>query len=289
MPWIIWQIASGRVFFAGVVLLLAGVALRPLCRRRKVAVVSTLAAIIGAGFIGISATALSVAVYVSWSVAMLYWLLADERRMGRWSAAVPRSALIAITLLALGVEAARQLRPAVPGGAFPRLYVVGDSISAGISLGSIKTWPGIIRSDHHVEVDDLSRPGASASDACRRVGTVSLEAGIVLLEIGGNDLIGRGDATAFETALDQLCAALAGADRKLIMLELPLPPFANAFGRAQRRIADRYHITLIPRRYFVGILSAPGATSDGIHLTAAGQQEMAAMIWGFVGTSLKQQ
>jgi lysophospholipase L1-like esterase len=287
MPWFIWQIASGRAFFAGIALLVLAVSLRPTLRRRKVPVIATLSAILAAGLIAISATALPGAVYIVWSAAMLYWLMVDERRMGRWPAGAARAALICVTLSVLAVELPRQLRPSISGGPWRRLYVIGDSISAGLGSSSIQTWPRILRSQHSIEVVDLSRAGACISDARRRSANVEINDGVVLLEIGGNDLIGSADPKRFEADLDALCSSLDRSDRRLVMLELPLPPFGNGYGRAQRRVADHHHMTLIPRRYFAGVLAAPGATIDGIHLTADGQRHMAAMIWDLLGGSIR--
>jgi acyl-CoA thioesterase I len=287
MPWFIWQIASGHAFLAGVALLLPAVLLRPILRLQKLPVIATLSAILAAGLIAISATALPSGVYIAWSAAMLYWLIVDEKRIGRWHGGAARAALVCVTLLAFAVELPRLLRPTIAGGPYRRLYVIGDSISAGLQSGSIGTWPEIVRSQHNIEVVDFSRAGACISDARRRSSKLKIEDGVVLLEIGGNDLIGSADPKQFEADLDALCGVLDGSGRKLVMLELPLFPFGNAYGRAQRRVADRHHVTLIPKRFFSGVLSAPDATSDGIHLTADGQRHMAAMIWDLLGGSMQ--
>ena len=66
------------------------------------------------------------------------------------------------------------------------------------------------------------------------------------------------------------------------MLELPLPPLYNRFGAIQRRLARRYGVVLIPKRYFAAALSGEAATIDGLHLSPAGHRKMAAMIWSLV-------
>ncbi len=70
------------------------------------------------------------------------------------------------------------------------------------------------------------------------------------------------------------------------MFELPLLPMKNGYGRAQRQVAARHGVTLIPKRCFVELLATPGATVDGIHLSVAGQRQMAELVWGFAGTAL---
>jgi lysophospholipase L1-like esterase len=61
------------------------------------------------------------------------------------------------------------------------------------------------------------------------------------------------------------------------MFELPLPPFCNAYGQAQRRLAREFGAYLIPKRIFAGVLTRAGSTADGIHLSPKGHGEMAAI------------
>jgi acyl-CoA thioesterase-1 len=66
------------------------------------------------------------------------------------------------------------------------------------------------------------------------------------------------------------------------MLELPLPPFYNEFGRAQRRVARRHGVLLVPRRVMLGVLLHGGSTVDSIHLSPSGHARMAEAIWGII-------
>ena len=69
------------------------------------------------------------------------------------------------------------------------------------------------------------------------------------------------------------------------MIELPLPPFANRFGMIQRRLARKHGIILIPKRTFVSVLTTPGATLDGIHLSPQGHLLMSETIWSVIGSA----
>jgi acyl-CoA thioesterase I len=59
------------------------------------------------------------------------------------------------------------------------------------------------------------------------------------------------------------------------MFELPLLPFKNGFGRAQRTLARKYRIALIPKRYLTRVFALTGSTSDGLHLTSIGHIALA--------------
>ena len=138
-----------------------------------------------------------------------------------------------------------------------------------------------------MRVVDLSRAGATVADATRHLPPQPLADGLVLLEIGGKDMIGHASHKQFGKDLAALATRVAGPGRRIVMLELPLFPFDNAYGIEQRRVASQHRIALIPRRYFVQVLATPDATLDGIHLSPTGQRLMARMIWKVVGPSLK--
>jgi acyl-CoA thioesterase-1 len=71
------------------------------------------------------------------------------------------------------------------------------------------------------------------------------------------------------------------------MLELPLPPFYNAYGRAQRELAARHRVALISKREFAAVVFSAGATLDRVHLSEAGHGLFADMVWGHVATLLR--
>ena len=66
------------------------------------------------------------------------------------------------------------------------------------------------------------------------------------------------------------------------MLELPLPPLYNRFGAVQRRLARRFGVVLVPKRYFANVLAGDESTLDGLHLSHIGHAKMSRMIWSTV-------
>jgi acyl-CoA thioesterase-1 len=105
---------------------------------------------------------------------------------------------------------------------------------------------------------------------------------LVLLEIGGNDLLGEVSAERYEAGLSKLLAAVRRPGRVVVMLELPLPPTYNAYGRIQRRLAQRYRALLVLKRVLLGILQQGDTTLDTIHLAQEGHERMADAIWSVV-------
>jgi acyl-CoA thioesterase-1 len=159
---------------------------------------------------------------------------------------------------------------------------MGDSLAAGGGGGREETWPRLLARTRGVEVVDLSEVGATVATALGRVDRLPPGGGVILVEIGGNDLLGPTSATDFDRDLGELLDRVCRPGRVVLMLELPLPPFCNGFGLAQRRQAAAHGVGLVPKRVLMGVLTGEGATTDGIHLSAAGHERMAEAVWAAV-------
>jgi acyl-CoA thioesterase I len=279
--------ASGTAFLIGAVILTAAVMLRARIARRWAAALSAGLSLVGAGSVGLSATPLPTWLYTVWGVALVAWLFAPARRKRRRALVIrTEAALLVVTVSVVAFEMPFDVRPRIPPGPYPRLYVIGDSITAGIGREGGRTWPAILRSEHPVEVVDLSHAGFGCAQELRHIRNVPFSDGLVLLEIGGNDVLGRANPAQFGRDLDALIQRIAGPRRQLVMFELPLFPFDNAYGREQRRIARERHVVLVPKRFFAEVLASPNATVDGIHLSATGQRRMAQLVWDLLGSQL---
>jgi acyl-CoA thioesterase-1 len=161
-----------------------------------------------------------------------------------------------------------------PAGPIRTLCVVGDSVTAGLNDGE-DTWPRKLARQVNCRVLDASQPGATLKSARHQVELLNERAGdLLILEIGGNDLLEGLMLEQFEQHLDQLLKTAVRPKRTVVMFELPLPPLSTRYGEIQRRLASRHQIRLIPRRHFIGVLTATGSTVDGIHLSQRGQDRL---------------
>ncbi|MHB0970789.1 MAG: transposase [Thermoanaerobaculia bacterium] len=66
--------------------------------------------------------------------------------------------------------------------------------------------------------------------------------------------------------------------RNVIVIELPVIPGARAYGALQREIVARRGAKLIPKHHLAAVLADPENTTDGIHLTQRGHDELARRI-----------
>jgi acyl-CoA thioesterase-1 len=169
--------------------------------------------------------------------------------------------------------------PTLPHLGWPALEVIGDSLTAGMGQPGVTTWPKLLEAHHEIAIHDHSEMGANVQSAAKQAAAVSPDAQLVLLEIGGNDILGETTPKEFEAGLDRLLAKISNSGRVVVLLELPLPPSYNVFGLIQRRLAKRYGVYLVPKRVVLAVLEVEGSTVDTVHLSQAGHQRMANAVW----------
>lgn len=268
--------AGGDALFSGLALMGCaagcGSFVRSGWRRRCVRMVG----ILGGAIVALSAVPLPTWMYAIGAICGIAWLAAlggESRRRGFAFA----SWLLAWCAAAAGMEIAFRTRPIFPGRLFPRMVVIGDSLSAGIDADEA-VWPARFARATGIDVIDLSRAGATTRSALDQADGIEHDAALVLIEIGGNDLLGGRSSAEFGEDLDRLLRALAGPNRGIVLLELPLPPFCNGYGRRQRELAARYDAAIIPRCVLARALFAAGATVDDLHLSEAGHAALAELL-----------
>jgi len=189
--------------------------------------------------------------------------------------------LAVMVITAMALELPHRNGREIFGERHEHLTVIGDSISAGIGG---EAWPAIYAETTGVKVKNLSRAGMVVGDAMAMAKQVGPEDTLVLVELGGNDLLMDVPATDFQRDLDQLLQALrTSPPRRIVMIELPLLPHKILFGRIQRQLAKEHNVQLIPKRHFIHVLSGGDATTDGLHLSKTGATKMCELVDRFVG------
>ncbi|OYW22898.1 MAG: hypothetical protein B7Z55_04105 [Planctomycetales bacterium 12-60-4] len=177
-----------------------------------------------------------------------------------------------LTVLLCAFRESRGFTFAQPAGV--EVAVIGDSITAGLNDGD-DTWPRQLARRCDVVVRDASQQGATVKSAHEQWIALERCGGVLILEIGGNDLLEGYPVDRFADDLEVLLRDAATAAQSIVMFELPLPPLSNAYGYHQRRLARQYGVRLIPKRELVDILTTAGSTVDGIHLSDLGQSRLA--------------
>jgi acyl-CoA thioesterase-1 len=276
----IWFCAAGYSFFIGIVLLIISIALSIFTKKNNIRFVVYSFVGPGAFLIFLSATPLPILLHIIWIFSLLGWLfcfITKKIKIKRIFEIFSICALL-LSITAILSELRFQFIHELPHEKYEKLYVIGDSVSAGIGGSNEQTWPKILKQEHGMHIIDLAEPGATVATAMKQANQVGDERSVILLEIGGNDLFVPTPNYQFEKNLRELLKKTKGTENLIVMLELPLQPWQIRFGRIQRKLAKEFNVILIPKRFFVSILSAEGANLDLAHLSEEGHMLMAAKV-----------
>lgn len=166
----------------------------------------------------------------------------------------------------------------------PIVYVIGNSIRVGINAEG-KTWPSMLADRHKLIVHNLAVASAGVSSALKQADLVTESDAMILVEIGGNDVLNTASPETFEVGLDALLTRLKSKNRTVILFELPLPPFHGRYGEIQRELAKRHNVMLVPKRVLLGVFTGRETTIDSLHLSKVGHERMADVVWKILGSA----
>lgn len=276
---IVFHLISGDAYFTGHALLFVTLLT---CRqqgwRRKQ--LGTLSGFLGVIFIALTAVPTSPIVYAAWFCAAIAWII---DRLSKDSHSLQRKLRLSMITVVLVGSAISELSWRLPlrfdETVPPTLIIYGDSVTAGIGENEATTWPSLLEETTSLKVIDYSKMGATVGSELNDLEEKSLPPGLVIVELGGNDMLGTTTVDEFRNNLDQFLHQLTATGQPVVMFELPVPPFLNRFGIAQRQIAMKYGVQLIPRRIFARVLAGNHSTLDSIHLSQEGHELMAKFVW----------
>ena len=281
--------ASGESLYPGAFLLLILAIISPFLHRRPFLQLRNIAAWVALTMIVMASPPFPWTLDAIFGAALAFWFISvNEFGLGL-SVGGRRIAVVVLTgvlLVMTATELCHRAAPAISGAPSDHLVVIGDSISSGIDAQTIP-WPGVMQQITGRRVKNLARAGARMIDAGVMADEVMPQDRLVLIEIGGNDLLTGVSACEFANALEATFAKVAVHGRTVVMFELPLLPNKVAFGRVQRRLSSKYGVTLLPKRYFTKVISGTNATSDGLHLSSAGARSMAVLVARILAPVLK--
>jgi lysophospholipase L1-like esterase len=161
---------------------------------------------------------------------------------------------------------------------FEKVFVIGDALSAGIGYKHEKTWAEIASRRSGLSFIQLSAGGATVDSSLESAELVNGNDVLVILEIGGNDILRKTDLRDFRRDLNTLFRIINSVPgRTVLMFEMPTPPLHKGYNMIQREAAAKYHANVVPSWFFAKLLTDPKMTVDGLHLSFEGQEKVAAL------------
>lgn len=280
MNGIVYHIVSGQSFYSGIALILLAAWLSANFDTRHSRYAASVF-LVGLAAVLLSSTPIPVWLIALISISTLAWTASRWKIVYRVQSAF---AVAGMWTLAAMVEIPYLLPPQLQPVNDRRLTVIGDSVTAGVG-DKIETWPSLLSRQHSIRVQDLSHVGDTAEFALNRFRNEPIESELVLVEIGGNDVLGGTTVGEFEIHLDRLLKHLSTNNRQVVMFELPLPPLYHRYAIVQRAAAVRHGVQLIPKRHFASVIAGTESTLDSIHLSQSGHERMAGVVWRMIGAA----
>lgn len=277
--------ASGHVFFPAVVLASLGVLVAAYTGRRWLRLTAAVLGYSGILLALASATPQPGWLYGVWLLCLLLGsILAGDIKGSRRAqgARVAAWAGAAVGLVMLGAEWRWHRQPCIALPNRVGCYVIGDSISAGMGNAGEAPWPQVLAERSGLVVHNLARPGATVETALRQAADVAEQGVLVIVEIGGNDVLSGTPVVKFSADLRALLQRVARGGNTVAIFETPLPPLANGYGAAERRLAQEFHAAWVPKHVLTRVFGTPKGTADGLHLSAAGHRQLAEAIAGLL-------
>jgi lysophospholipase L1-like esterase len=273
--------ASGESLYAGVAILMLVIVVSPFLKHQWMLRLRSVVAWLALALIVMACPPFSWIIDAIFLALFATWfILSKNRTTGKTLAGlrgVVGTVLFMLLLVLSLLEFPHRTMPVITGEPSDHLVVIGDSISSGINP-RVSSWPVVMQESTGVPVKSLARPGAQAMDGEAMARQVKPDDRIVVVEIGGNDLLLGTPSKEFAQDVNATLSELAAPGRTVVMFELPLLPHKIAYGQIQRRLATKYGVFLIPKRYFADVLGGADATSDGLHLSDLGARRMATLV-----------
>ncbi len=200
------------------------------------------------------------------------------------SAAAGRSA----SAPAAGVDNSAPPTPAVPPLKDTRPVVIafGDSLTAGFGTNAGESYPDYLQADlnargYRYRVVNEGISGNTSKDGVTRVrGIVAQHPAVVIVAFGGNDGLRGAPIADTEMNLATIISTLQDAHIRVVLGGITLPPnygseYIARFNAMYSKLAETYHLPLLPFM-LRDVYGRPGGMQgDGIHATAKGNKQVA--------------
>lgn len=173
--------------------------------------------------------------------------------------------------------------PEIPNLDSPGKTIVclGDSITSGVGAEPGQPFPALLAAKLNREVINEGVPGDTAEDGLARVDrALAHDPWLVIVELGGNDILRQVPPARTEAALRQVLDRLLAARVVPVLVELEVP-FAGRYSDVFERIEKDYEIPVVEDT-LGEILLDPALKADPIHPNAQGHVQLADAIAGVV-------
>ena len=173
-------------------------------------------------------------------------------------------------------------RPDVPNLDSPGRTIVclGDSMTAGVGVASGEAYPELLAARLGTDVINAGVSGETAAQGLARLDDVlAQDPWLVVVELGGNDILHQVPPEQTERSLRAILDRLLAARVVPVLIEMDAPLVGGRYREIYARLGGEYHVPVVEDA--VGeILRDAALKSDTIHPNAQGQKLLAEAVAG---------
>lgn len=180
----------------------------------------------------------------------------------------------------------------------PVIVAFGDSLTAGYGAEPGKSYPDYLQKDldqagYHYHVVNAGISGNTTKDGVDRLQDVlALKPKVAIVAFGGNDGLRGLPLSDTKQNLDTIIRTLKDSGAQVVLGGITLPPnygpeYIRQFNSIYSDAAKQYHLPWLPF-LLRNVYGVPGRMQeDGIHATAAGNEQVARNLLPLVTPLLK--
>lgn len=156
------------------------------------------------------------------------------------------------------------------------IVAFGDSLTHGTGASPDTAYPAVLAALIGRTVINAGVPGDTTASALERLPEVLEEhrPRLVLLCLGGNDMLRQQSATATENNLRLLIRTIRASGSEAVLIAVPAPKLFGGAPDFYARVADELRLPL-ERKAFSEVLKDNRLKADPIHANAAGYRVVA--------------
>ena len=183
-------------------------------------------------------------------------------------------------LLALALASCGEKPPQLPRlGPDDVVLAFGDSITYGTGAGADEAYPNVLSKLVGRRVVGAGVPGETTADGLERLPAVldEVKPRLMLLCMGGNDMLRKGDARLTESNLRSMVRIAKERGVAVVLIGVPEPVLFGATAAFYGAIAKDYHLPF-EDKILGELLFDRKLKSDAIHPNARGYRRLAQAI-----------
>jgi len=156
------------------------------------------------------------------------------------------------------------------------IVAFGDSLTHGTGASGDSAYPAVLSRIIGHTVINAGVPGETTAEGLARLPEVlaSARPRIVLLCLGGNDMLRRHSPTSTESNLRQMIQAIRASGAGVVLIGVPQPALFSGAPAYYEKLADEFKLPY-EGEIFDDVLKDSRLKADPIHANAAGYKVVA--------------